>query len=107
MINPFSSEVVCKVTLINGQCDVLLNGSLLISGTSNQCMSKIRNTIMNSSYRTISENSIKFIIDSKITSPQISPQIADDKNYFVNQLRLLATSCKCKFKIQAGIHFIS
>lgn len=103
MINPFSSEVVCKVTLINGQCDVLLNGSLLISGTSNQCMSKIRNTIMNSSYRTISENSIKFIIDSKNTSQEI----ADDKNYFVNQLRLLATSCKCKFKIQAGIHFIS
>lgn len=103
MINPFSSEVVCKVTLINGQCDVLLNGSLLISGTSNQCMSKIRNTIMNSSYRTISENSIKFIIDSKNTSQEI----ADDINYFVNQLRLLATSCKCKFKIQAGIHFIS
>lgn len=102
MINIFSKEQIISIKLVVGQCIVYVNGTLLMTGTSNQCMSKIRSTIMNTSYSLHNDSTIKFIIDSEV----ISAETADERSYFINQIKLLSTSCKCKFLIKAGIHFI-
>lgn len=102
MINIFSKEQIINIKLVLGQCIVYINGIMLITGTSNQCMSKIRSVIKNTSYSLQNDNIIKFNIESEI----ISAETANDRSYFINQIRLLSTCCKCNIEIKAGIHYI-
>lgn len=102
MVNIFSKEQLFNITLTVGESVVKVNGSQLIKGTSSQCMTKIRTIVKNISYWMDRDKTIKFVIET-IDS---SPQIAEDKSYFINQIKLLGTSCNCRFTISSGIHCI-
>ena len=102
MINIFSNKQIIDIKFTTGECVVYVNGARLISGTAYQCMSKIRLMIERSNLF-YNDGVIKFNIDCEI----ISPAVANDKSNFINQLKLLSTSCKYHFEIKEGINLIA
>lgn len=102
MINIFSKEQIINIKLVLGESIVYVNGTKLITGTSSQCMSKIRSIITQTSYSLQNDNLIRFIIESEV----ISAETVNDRSFFINQIRLLSTCCKCKIDLKAGIHYI-
>lgn len=103
MINIFSKQQIINITIVVGQCVVDVNGTRLMSGTANQCMSKLRSMLSNYYSDSFYSNSV---IKININTEAISAEVADDKSYFLNQIKLLSTSCKCRFEINSGIHYI-
>ena len=83
MINIFSKEQIINIKLVLGQCVVYINGIMLITGTSNHCMSKIRSVIKNTSYSLQNDNIIKFNIDPSLADEKVAKAYAEENNWNV------------------------
>lgn len=100
MINVFSKEQQIVVTIATSGVSVSVNGNVERSGTAIDCMQYIRSLVTNYSFWMEKEKRIVFTVASK----DISAEIAKEKSEIVNQLKRLATACKCQVVVNAGLN---
>jgi len=93
------------VTFVPGSCSVAINNSAEADGTTNDALNAIRYFLVNNE-QFLTENRVININLVANNRGKDTLQVSSDMREMQSQLRMLTSSYKCKFNINAGLNLI-